>query len=378
MGPARSLVLLLALLGGASACQLAPAHARNLEVLHDDEGRPVRRGNLKGALGYLFTETLRSSNFRGGEGLEGTEEEEAIDDPLGECLANVLDLAACTRDGVEAEEKVLARQVELFVWLAADCTYVLSRERCALELGRLVVWLDPSRAPVPSGEPASAEVVTRHFEELAACLEEVRAAPDLAGNALGERCAAIDALVLEREGALRLLRGVNRLLAPGERGAVLAPLRALRLSLARQNLVFGVRAGLADEQGRVRAAALESAVRVFPDERHALLHGVLASPPEVHEFELVTERALDLLARYGAPPPPEGVDPARDQAEWVELTVRLLRSALDGPNSTAACRALAKLTGAPPTLMPEVWVARWRASRAAETAASAGVPGGAP
>jgi hypothetical protein len=157
---------------------------------------------------------------------------------------------------------------------------------------------------------------------------------------------------------------VNRLLAPGERGAVLAPLRALRLTLARRNLVFGVRAALGDVDGRVRAAALESAVRVFPEERHALLRAVLVSPPEIEGFELVTLRTLELLARYGAPPAPEGVDAERDRAEWVELVVRVMRSAFDGPNTTAACAALAKLTGEPPTLMPEVWVARWRASSA--------------
>jgi hypothetical protein len=114
----------------------------------------------------------------------------------------------------------------------------------------------------------------------------------------------------------------------------------------------------------VRAAALESAVRAFPAERHALLREALANPPDVPEFELVTARALQLLARYGAPTAPAGVEPARDVAEWVDLCIRILRSALDGPNSTAACAALAKLTGEPATLMPEVWVARWRAARA--------------
>ncbi|MEQ1893954.1 MAG: hypothetical protein ABL998_15545 [Planctomycetota bacterium] len=379
MGLPRSLVLLAALAAGASSCQLAQAHAFNLAELHDAEGRPARRGTLRSPIGYLFNETLRSSNFRGGAALDEAEpKEERIEDPLGSCLENVLDLAACTRDGGAADEKVLGLQVENFAWLVKDCTYVLTRERCASELGRLVVWLDPAKAPTPEGTSASAEVVAATFEQLATCVTEVRAAPDMAGTALAERCAALDALVLEREGALRCLRGVNKLLAPGERGAVLAPLRALRLSLARRNLVLGLRAALEDPEGRVRAAALDSAVRAFPAERHALLHGVLATPPEVPEFELVTARALALIARYGAPSAPEGVEPARDTAEWVDLCIRILRSALDGPNSTAACAALAKLTGEPPTVMPEVWVARWRAARAAVSAGGGGVPAGAP
>jgi hypothetical protein len=363
MGLSRSLVLLAALGAGTSSCQLAQAHAWNLDQLHDPAGRPERHGTLRSPIGYLFGETLRSTNFRGGEGLEGADEGERIEDPHGECLANVLDLAACTRDGVEADEKVLGLQVENFAWLVGDCTYVLTRERCAAELGRLVVWLDPALAPAPAGEPATTEVVASQFEALAACVAEVRAEPEMAGAVLAQRCAELEALVLEREGALRCLRGVNQLLAPGERGAVLAPLRALRLSLARRNLALGVRTALVDAEGRVRAEALEAAVRAFPAERHALLRGVLAAPPEVPGFELVTARALELLARYGAPPVPAGSEAARDQAEWVELCIRILRSALDGPNSTAACAALAKLTDEPATMMPEVWVARWRASR---------------
>lgn len=374
MGPTRSWLLLVGLAATASSCQLAPAHARNLDVLHDESGRPARRGNLKGPLGYLFTETLRSSNFRGGEGLAGADEEEAIEDPLGECLANVLDLAACTRDGVQGDERVLALQVESFAWLVHDCTYILSRERCASELGRLALWLEPAKESAPVGEPASAELVTERFEALAACVAEVRAAPEMAGGALGERCDAVAELVLEREGALRLLRGVNKLLAPGEQGAVLAPLRSLRLSLARRNLVLGVRAALEDPEGRVRAAGLEAAVRVFPAERHALLAEVLSRPPEIPGLELLTARAVELLARYGAPPAPEGVTPEQDRANWIELVIPLLRSGLDGPNTTAACAALAKLTGEPATLRPEVWVARWRASRTEGT----GSPGASP
>lgn len=107
MGPTRSL-LLVALASLASACQLAPAHARNLAELHEPDGRHSRRGELKGPLGYLFTETLRRADFRDAAGNEGAEREERIDDPPVECLANLLDLAACVRDGEEADEKTLA------------------------------------------------------------------------------------------------------------------------------------------------------------------------------------------------------------------------------------------------------------------------------
>lgn len=368
MGLTRSLLLAALVAPLAASCQLAPAHAYNLGELHEADGRHARRGELKSPLGYVFSETLRRADFRdaAGEGAADIEREERIDDPPGECLENLLDLAACVRDGVQADEKTVALLAENFAWLVGDCPYQLSRERCAEELGRLTAWL-AAREPA-AGTPASPEAVQEAFTELARVVGEVRAAPALSGNALAERCQALAALPLEREGALRLLRGVNRLLAPGERGAVFAPLRTLRLELARQNLAFGVRRALADDEGRVRAAGLEAAVRAFPAERAELLRTALgAPPPEVREPELVLQRALDLLARFGAPPPAEGVAPAGAQDEWIVAAVEALRAQLDGPTSTAACRALARLTGEPPTLLPEVWLARWRARSAGAT-----------
>jgi len=362
MGPLRSLLLAAALAPLAGACHLAPAHARNLSELHEPDGRHARRGELKGAFGYFFTETLRRADFRDAAGNGGSEgeNEERIEDPPGECLDNLLSLAACVKDGVQADEKVVALLAENFAWLVADCPYALSRERCAMELGRLTVWLQ-ARGP-SAGEPASVEAVQAAFTELVRVTAEVRADPALAGNALAERCRAIAELPLEREGALRLLRGVNRLLAPGERGAVLAPLRELRLELARQNLAFGVRRALADGEGRVRAAGLEAGVRAFPEERTALLEASLGTPPaELREPELVLQQALDLLARYGEPPPPEGSTPEAARERWITAAIEALRASIDGPTSSAACDALARLTGDPPTLLPEVWMARWRA-----------------
>jgi len=378
MGPTRSLLLATLLAPLAAACQLAPAHAHNLAELHEPDGRHARRGELQSPLGYLFKETLRRADFRDAAGAEAAadEREERIDDPPGECLENLLDLARCVRDGVQADEKTVAILAENFAWLVADCPYPLSRERCAAELGRLTVWL-AARAPAP-GTPATPEAVQAAFTELVRVTAEVRADPGLAGNALAERCQALSVLPLEREGALRLLRGVNRLLAAGERGAVLAPLRALRLELAGQMLSFGVRRALEDEEGRVRAAGLEAGVRAFPDERAALLRAALAAPAaEVREPELVLQRALDLLARYGEPPAAEGVAPEGAREEWITAAIEALRAQLDGPTSTAACRALARLTGEPATFLPEVWMARWRA-RTAGAAEGGSATGAAP
>jgi hypothetical protein len=82
----------------------------------------------------------------------------------------------------------------------------------------------------------------------------------------------------------------------------------------------------------------------------------------------VSLRALQLLARYGLPPSGD-VPPAEFERGWRELLLQILRLQVDGPHTVAACAALAKITGQPPTLLPEVWLARWRDSAAPETPA---------
>lgn len=343
----------------AAACTLAPAKIWNLEQLHESDGTPRRRGNLHGDFEYLLTQAFRKTNFGGPEFQARQRDEKRIKDPLGKCFDNVLALSEARRD-----ERVAGLQAWAFAWLAVDCTYVLSRERCALELGSLARDLSvPAAAPPPEGEPSTPEALKPHFDRLLEVVRGVQAAPGLAGSSLSEVCAGIRALPLDRAGALRLLRVANHLLENGEGQPHLQALRELRNVLAQRCVILALRAALTDPQGRVRAAALESAVRAFPSERAALLRwGVTDEMQGVEERGLVALRALQLVARSGLPTPPEGVSAADFARTWEELLVQVLRLSLEGPHSAAACQALAKITGAPLTLRPEVWIARWQAS----------------
>lgn len=354
---------LFAVLALGTSCHLAPAKVWNLEQVHTPDGRPSRRGQVRSDFGYVLSSLSAGTNYGGAEHQAKAAKDERIEDPLGTCLENVVELGRCLRD-----ERVAAIQAATFAWLAVDCTYLLSRERCALELGELASVLDlQAPPPLPEGEPLDAEAVSAALEELVAATREVVAAPDLAGRALENARERVLALPLGRQGAIRMLRATNALLERRERGAVFAPLRALRLDLARRVTAMALGEALEDPQGRVRAAALEASLRAFPGERPELLRRAMVDPmQEVAERSEVSLRALQFLARYGLPPAPEGMPIEVYERTWNGLLVEVLRLRVDGSHSVAACEALAKITGEPATLRPEVWMARWRAHSSAE------------
>jgi hypothetical protein len=90
----------------------------------------------------------------------------------------------------------------------------------------------------------------------------------------------------------------------------------------------------------------------------------------VEERDELSLRALTLLARHGLPPAEGEQAEAELAREFEDLVVQVLRLSIDGPHNTAACRAMARITGEPLTLRPEVWIARWRAERAARPRAA--------
>jgi len=142
---------------------------------------------------------------------------------------------------------------------------------------------------------------------------------------------------------------------------VLEPLRALRLDLSRRVVALALRETLSDPNGFVRAAAVEACAGAFPDERGSILRQALVAPMEdVERRELVSLRALELLARDGLPGPPAGVDAGQDREEWIGLLGAVLRSQLGGAHAVAACRALQRILGGEESLRPEVWLARLR------------------
>ena len=63
------------------------------------------------------------------------------------------------------DERVAVTQATVFAWLARDCTYVLSRERCVLELGEVLADLGKGDAPIALPEtPSTPQVVGSAIE----------------------------------------------------------------------------------------------------------------------------------------------------------------------------------------------------------------------
>jgi hypothetical protein len=352
------LALVPALLALAS-CQLASARIHNLEELHDSSGSPQRLADLHGDLEHLLLAGFEHTNFGGEDFRQGLREKKRVADPYGACLENVLALASVRRD-----ERVAMAQAMTFAWLAVDCTYVLSRERCVLELGEVLADIGLGGTPVEvPAEPASPEQVGAAIGVLIEALRGWLAAPALGSAALDEACGALAALPLDREGALRGTRAAQVLLDGRERVAALAGLHRLRLDLARRCAGQAVLEARQDASGRVRAAALRVGVQVFPDQRGAWLRSAVAEfPLGVTELDELWLAALDLLARNGLPPG-EGDDATR-LAAWNEALIELLLRQGSGRVSLAVTRALARLNDRPREPRPEVWLTWWRAQGA--------------
>ena len=335
----------LAVLGPAAACRVNEAKLWNLREVHRPDGGTKYTGRLHSDVEHVLRGMFDLTGFRGGA---PPERETKIDDPLGECLENVIELGACDQD----EPENLYATIEAVSWLATDCRYPLSRERCVLELGplgrrvELAGPLEPPEAAVGVAEVSDAiEALTRSVADAVGSVaigeEDVREA---------SRAAA--ALALDLQGARRLLTVAN-LLADrvGEGSDHARDLAPLRLDLARRCAGFALDAALVDRSSRVRAAALRVAVDLDPDEAPARLDAALGD-----DSLDVRVAAVRLLGRMDRPP--EGPD-GKSADVWTERLVGFLRQSFDGELSVALCKTLARWTGRPRNLHPEAWVEWW-------------------
>ncbi len=339
--------LVLGLLPGSfAACRLADAKIWNLREVHRPDGRTKYVGRLHSDVEHVLRNMFEFTNFRGGAPAEA---EKKVEDPLGECLDNLIELADCGRD----DARILFAMVEVVSWLAKDCEYPLSRERCALELASLGERLGlagPIEAPA---EAAGVEPVSTAIEDLTRGVVDALASDASRPGGLKQACEGVRALALDREGARRLLSVANLLLdrvgaaVPAVRDLVL-----LRAELGRRCAGLALADVLVDPRPRVRAAALRTALALEPRAAAKRLEAGLDD--EGLEVKLVAVRSL---GRLGVPES-EGAD-GRDEAHWVEKLIELLRGSFDEELSVALCRTLARWTGRPENLHPEAWVEWW-------------------
>ncbi len=372
-GPTRSsATLLLGLaLAACAGCRVAQAKVWNLQQVHDPDGSPRRTGRVHSDVGFLFSRFLEISSFQS-QNIAALKDKE-IEDPLGECLENLTELDDCNEEDLQVQ----GWMAECYAWLAIDCTYVLSRERCALELANLARVLEVE-APIvraPDVRTATSEEVGAAYDALVAAAQPFFVSQGGSVRDLVAACEETGALVLDRAGALRLLRACNVMLGK-KRGPELEPLYRLRRELARRSVALAIPELLEDAEGRVRGAGLWAHAALPGADMPELLRWALVDPMEgVDEREIVALRALEILGHQGLWPPGGEPPPEERDAElrpWVDLMIQILQNDDGTEIGTAACHALARITGEEPTLRAEVWAARWRARWSTPAEASAG------
>jgi hypothetical protein len=373
----------LALLGLlATGCKVVEAKAYNLDQLHNDEGghKPVAAlmGNVEFAIRYGFFGILKGA---GAQVREKTPTK--VKDPLGECVDNLLELAEFDPENLG----VSARQVEFFARLANTDPWKLSREICVRELGRAGqrLALDTVPVKITEGTLAREEDVAEALRKLIGSMTAEDRGKGLrvvtGTEKLPEACAAVASLHLDLAGALRALR--TTAILEGSAGAKdprLQPLRDLNLELQRRCVRQALAAALDDRDPLVRAAAVESEVRVWGAPKLAVHFERLRSAKSDPEVAL---RVVELVQRMGLPPPTPGSSEA-DAAREQELRLLLLYSVatLEADERLerlriAAMGALSAVSGAGmKSLREEAWQDWWlarhpRAPGAAPTPASA-------
>lgn len=352
-GPVWRLLPAAAALLLAWGCHSPGARVWNLRQVHQPDGRPKYTGDLHGTYEHLLYKLFETTPV--GRPQFISEKESAIKDPLSVCLKNLNGLAHCDAEN----RKTRGLMVEMFTWLGGDCTYALSRERCAVELGDLARRAgvdEPLILPeteVAAGPDEVGAEATGLYED---------ASPMVAGQdapvmrrALAERCEAIQALTLDRDGARRLLSVTNLLLSRWrvERIEGLKPLLVLHLDLEKRCIALALGKLLSDPEPRVRAAAVRSCLDVADGNSPELLQQALEDPSELVRLEV-----LRSLERHGVPHPGD-VASSADEASWIQRVVEILRLGMGGPLAVAGCEAMARLTGTPRDLHPEHWIVWW-------------------
>jgi hypothetical protein len=380
--------LLCALLLGASlsACNAAGMRVFNLGELHTDDGHhrysAVQLSSwdwtLRHELGGLFSD--------GRVQLEEIAAKE-IDDPNEACLEHLVELGRHTDEGGFARSQRIAAYAQYVV----ACPWKLSRERCAILLGRegRAVGLREHPAPRPGGEPVGADEVAARTAELIAAVRPLleRGGEGFDAEALQAACAGIEGLSYDVEGARRTLLLVALLERRAGDDERLQPLRALVRTLERITVARALTAALTDRQpferqgsdpgwgdARVRGAAIEGWI-------------VAGGPVVLAEFlqqldprgEIEPEILLSIargVAREGLPAQVPNVSAQDLQLFNERWTQALVRYALDHPDGrvrVGAMRALSRISGGEfDSLREEDWYAWVEARRGA--AAEAGGP----
>jgi hypothetical protein len=353
------------------ACHVPEANVHNLREVRDPDGGIKRVGAPMTRVEYVARNVVLARLTNDGE--ISTKQVEEIEDPDALALENLIQLADCDGENLW----VRGLQVEMATWLAVDDDYKLARERAVIELGQLARALGV-RAPEVLGEGAVAATPEDVVEPLAKIVAAVRAyveRGEAPGADFSPRCAELDALVLDRDGARRVVAATNALLARVDHSdPALRELLSVHEHAAQRAVALALGAALQDKDALVRAAAIEALLSASDDELVGLRLRALEDPAE----EVVTA-VLKGIARRGLGGPAHLAEAEAESlrrtllGRLVDLT-RDLRSSV----SAGACAALNRRAGSGfKSFRWEEWNRWWERETSAGGAVGSGEAGGA-
>lgn len=374
---------LAALLLGA--CNATGMRVFNLSELHTDDG--YHRYNAVQLSGWDWNLRHEMAGLFSGTRVQLEEiQPEEIDDPNEACLEHLIELGRHTGEGGYGRSQRIATYAQYIV----QCPWKLSRERCAILLGREGAAIELQSHPVPGLPPKPAvpdDVVGRVSALIAATRPLLESRADsFRPEELAAACDGLNALELDLDGARRALQLValleRRTDQDDER---LAPLRETLLRLQRLTVSRALTAALTDRlpyersgsdpgwgNPRVRGAAVQAWVQAG---------GALALAEFLQQLDPRREIEVDVLlailrgvAQVGLPEEIPGVsasDAALLRERWIE---GLVGFALDHPDSrvrVAAMRGLSRLSdGELTSLREEDWLDWIEARRTAQAEAA--------
>jgi hypothetical protein len=369
--PVTAALLSLGLFG---SCQVPRANLANLHEAHTPSGQISYHGDIRNDLEYYLARAFKGLLETGiaGSIQFGSDDGQSagpslIEDPLLECMENLLDLA-----GMDSSDPVTAGiQIEAFGWLAIDDHYHLGRERAVIELGRHARRLGIAGISERPLEPATASDLSPLLAKLAkaslgslpdslAPLSDADSlgTPGTMTSADGEMNASISALkelALDRNGGLRVLAVCNVLLERDQDNAASAD-AILLLQREMQILVVGqaLATSMGDSSPLVRVASFNALANLEQGAPEGLLE-VFVTDPE----PTVMSAGLKWISANGLPPRADQ-SPASIQEEWIAFLVALCAGS-DGLVTSNACLALGSISEAGfNSMRPEDWTSWWR------------------
>lgn len=371
---------------GLSGCAQTGTRVHNLNQLHADNGQHLRSGQLMTDFAYAI-----HVGFLGVfTGVDDPVEKQAtrFDDPVKDCLENLILLGEFDiRD-----PRTRAVQIEWFARLAVEDAWGLSRQHSVQRLGRIGrdMGLTIDALPAPEAAVIGPDEARESLARLVAAVRPLVARQGLlptvgfhqtppawdeyaedAPPELALVCEQIDAMSLDLQGALRMLRAAALLEAStASADARVAPLRATIERLGQVCLLRSLIAALSDRapdgragshpgwrNAKVRGAALHATVQVLgPD---ALIPFVQTLQTQDDAVQLA---ALRLVELRGLPQPENATEDewVRLRASWIESILRLAIDHANGQVRVRAMRALSTIRDSGSrSLSEDDWYAWW-------------------